>query len=197
MDKRFLSILAIIVIIFIGIFAFSKNSSDKSGTGNDKSNNQTLGVFHPVQSRDHIERGQAHAAYNSDPPSSGPHYNDSGAPAQWGVYAEEVPDEVFIHNEEHGGVIVTYNPNLLSADQVKKLQALFAPPYSDKNFKPNRAVVTPRSKDTKPIELAAWTYTLSLDSFDQAKIEKFYLQRVNHAPEAGGFPHNTPINQAQ
>jgi protein-disulfide isomerase len=35
MDKRFLGILAVIVVIFVGIFAFSQNSGNKSGsTGN-------------------------------------------------------------------------------------------------------------------------------------------------------------------
>lgn len=195
MDKRFLAILAVIVILFIGVFVFSKNSTEKSG--NATNSNQPIGLFHAAQSRDHIERGQAHAPYTSDPASSGPHYSDAGAPALWGVYIEEVPDEVFVHNEEHGGVIVTYNPGVLSEDQIKKIQKLFAPPYSDSNFKPNRAIVTPRTKNTKPIELAAWSYTLNLDVYDQSKIEGFYLKHVNHAPEAGGLPHNTPINQAK
>src|SRR4051812_26779903 len=97
----------------------------------------TLGVSHTEQGRDHIAEGQPHDPYNSDPPSSGPHYSSANAPAPWGVYIQEVPEEVFIHNEEHGGVIITYKPDL-PADQLKKLQALFAPPYSNTNFKPNK-----------------------------------------------------------
>ena len=31
----------------------------------------------PIQGADHIARGQVHAAYNSDPPTSGPHYVDT------------------------------------------------------------------------------------------------------------------------
>jgi protein-disulfide isomerase len=34
MDKRFLSILAVIVLVFVGIFAFSQNSSNSSSGGN-------------------------------------------------------------------------------------------------------------------------------------------------------------------
>ena len=122
-----------------------------------------IGVSHKEQGRNHIAEGAKHDPYSSDPPSSGPHYSDANAPTLWGVYTQEVPEEVFLHNEEHGGVIITYNPKLLPADQLKKLQSLFAPPYSNKTFSPSKAIVTPRSKDTHVIELASWTYTLNLD----------------------------------
>jgi hypothetical protein len=187
MDKRFLIIMATLAVIFVGIFAISSKNNPSP---------PRIGTAHTEQGRQHIPRGQPHEPYNSEPPSSGPHYADSAAPALWGVYIEEVPEEVFIHNEEHGGVIITYRPDL-PKDQIEKLQKLFAPPYSDPGFKPSRAIVTPRSKNTKPIELAAWTYTLSLDRFDKAKLKAFYLQRVGHGPEIGAGPYNSPINQAK
>lgn len=160
-----------------------------------KSKTVLLGVQHPNQGQTHIARGQSHAAYNSDPPSSGPHYNDAGAPTAWGVYTQEVPAEVFVHNEEHGGIIVTYRPDL-PKDQLSKLQKLFAPPYSNPNFRPTKGLVTPRAQDTHPIELAAWTWTLNLDHYDEATIMKFYLQHVGNAPEPTAGPTNTPIDQA-
>lgn len=189
MDKRFLAILAVIIVIFIGIFAFTKKSSDSTRSS------EKIGVYHAEQSPDHITRGQQHQPYNSDPPSSGPHYSDAGAPIPWGVYIQEVADEVFLHNEEHGGVIITYKPDL-PKDQIEKIQKMFAPPYSNPKFKPNKAIVTPRSKNTHPIELAAWNYTLNLDQYDETKIKNFYLQHVSKSPEPTGGPFNTPINQA-
>jgi hypothetical protein len=185
MDKRFLGILGALIIIFGVIFAISSNKTKSP---------PTLGVKHSNQGQTHIQRGQSHPAYNSDPPSSGWHYNDEGAPVPWGAYIQEVPDEVFVHNEEHGGVIITYKPSL-PKDQIAKLQKLFTSPYSDPSFKPNRVVVTPRAKNSKPIEMAAWTYTFSLDSFDQTKLEQFYLQHVGHGPETGVGPFNTPTIQ--
>lgn len=185
-NRVFYGILAVIFIGFGYIFYISKVSKPKEAT---------IGVQHKEQSKNHIARGQQHDPYNSNPPSSGPHYADAGAPAPWGVYTEEVPDEVFLHNEEHGGVIITYRPDL-PADQLKKLQALFAPPYSDKTFSPTKAIVTPRSKNTKPIQLVAWTYTLDLEQYDEATIKQFYLQRIGKAPEPGAGPNNTPINQS-
>jgi len=155
-----------------------------------------IGVNHSSQGEKHITEGQPHEAYNSEPASSGPHYSDANAPANWGVYTQEVAPEVFLHNEEHGGIVVTYNPGLLPADQIKKLQALFVPPYSVKSFTPSKALVTPRAKDTHAIQLASWTWTLNLDRYDEAALVKFYLQHVGKSPEPSAGPNNTPINQA-
>ncbi len=161
-----------------------------------KSKEPLLGVQHADQGEAHIARGQSHLAYNSDPASSGPHYDDTGAPTDWGVYTTAVPDEVFLHNEEHGGVVITYQPNLLPSDQLKKLQALFVPPYSNKSFSPLKALVAPRAKDTHAIELASWRYTLNLDQYNESIIVKFFNQHAGHAPEPTAGPYNTPINQA-
>ena len=183
-NKAFVVIILVVVIAFGGYLLSSQNSKPKE---------TTLGIQHSNQGQEHIAQGKKHEAYNSDPASSGPHYNDASAPAQWGVYTQEVPEEVFIHNEEHGGVIVTYNPTLLPADQLKKLQALFVPPYSNKSFTPIKAIVTPRAKDTHAIELASWTWTLNLDKYDEATLMKFYFQHEGKSPEPTAGPTNTPI----
>lgn len=186
MSKKFIGILGALVVVF-GALLLVKQSQPQVAQ---------VGLQHPNQGQQHIQRGQSHETYNSDPASSGPHYNDSGAPTDWGVYTREVPEEVFVHNEEHGGIIVTYSPSLLAADQLKKLQQLFAPPYSNQKFQPSRFILTPRSKDTHAIELAAWTYTLNFDSYDEATLIQFYEQHVNKSPEAGAQPTNAPIDQA-
>lgn len=181
---------ALIVAIVVGVFGYILIHQ------NSKPKEPIIGVQHKNQGEQHIPEGQKHEAYNSDPASSGPHYNDASAPAPWGVYTQEVPEEVFVHNEEHGGVIITYNPKLLAADQLKKLQALFAPPYSNKDFTPSKAIVTPRSKDTHAIEIASWTYTLNLDQYNEAMLVKYYRQHEGKSPEPAAGPSNTPINQA-
>jgi hypothetical protein len=186
-NKLFLIIVAVLVVGFAGMIIYTKNAKPKE---------EQIGTIHPDLGQKHIQQGAKHDAYNSSPASSGPHYADTTAPAQWGVYTTELTEEVFIHNEEHGGVVVTYNPDLLPQDQVKKLQALFALPYETKDFQPAKFIVTPRSTNTKPIQLAAWRYTLDLDSYDEAKIKKFYSQRAGKAPEPMAGPVNTPINQA-
>ena len=161
-----------------------------------KSREPIIGVLHASQGRTHIERGAAHVGYNSEPASSGPHYQDALTPAQWGIYITEVAPEVFIHNEEHGGVIVTYQPDLLPQDQLKKLRALFAQPYSNKTFSPVKAIIAPRAKNTHAIQIASWLYTLDLDKYVEATIIKYFKQHAGDAPEPSAGPYSKPINQA-
>ena len=47
----------------------------------------------PNQGQEHVNPGQPHAAYNSNPPTSGPHYPD---PLRWGVYDTPQPDEALV-----------------------------------------------------------------------------------------------------
>ncbi len=186
-NKFFIGLIAILIAGTFGYIAITQKSKPKEAI---------IGVSHKEQGRNHIPEGQKHDPYNSDPASSGPHYADANSPTPWGVYTQEVPEEVFLHNEEHGGVVYTYNPKLLSANQLKKLQALFALPYSNKTFSPSKAVVTPRSKDTHSIEIASWSYTLNLDQYDEATLIKYYYQHEGKSPEPAAGPTNTPINQA-
>lgn len=182
---------ALILAIILGFAGFEIVSQVK------KPPEVKLGVKHAEQGRDHISSGQKHPAYNSDPPSSGPHYSDANAPAPWGAYSQQVPEEVFIHNEEHGGVVITYNPKLLNPPQLKRLQNLFTVPYSSKDFSPTKALITPRIKNKHMIEIAAWTYTLNLDRYDEASLMKFYLQHVNKSPEPTAGPNDPPVIQGQ
>ncbi len=185
-NKSFAIVILVLLLGTGGFLAVKQGSTPKEAI---------IGVKHANQGQDHIPRGQKHKDYNSDPASSGPHYNDTGAPAPWGAYTQEVPQEVYVHNEEHGGVIVTYNPKLLSTYEVAKLQKLFTSPYSDRGFTPSKAIVTPRAKDTHAIELAAWTVTFNLDTYNEATLKKFYLQHVSQSPEATAGPSNTPVMQ--
>lgn len=149
---------------------------------NKKPATERLGVEQPDQGRDHIEVGQEHEPYNSDLPSSGPHYSNSQAPARWGIHDQELPPEVFVHNLEHGGIVVAYHPDL-PADQIKKIKELFGSPFSDSKFKPSKPLVFPRAKNSKPIMLAGWRRTLNLDNYDEEKLKQFYLTNVGIAPE--------------
>src|SRR5262245_4907547 len=59
----------------------------------------------PDRGQQHVQQGTA-IPYEDSPPTSGPHWP---VVAKWGVYPEEVPAEVFVHNLEHGGVVILYH----------------------------------------------------------------------------------------
>lgn len=174
MSRTLVIILSIIIGGFITLVAISKSQKQPEEA--------VIGQAHESQGRKHIQSGAEHEPYNSDLPSSGPHYP---SPAPWGISEQEVPDETFIHNLEHGGIVIAYQSDLPQEkiDQLKKVAQNLAvndSPNAKKGFK---VLLTPRSKNTKPVQLAGWTYTLNLDSVDEDKITKFYRQHLNKAPE--------------
>jgi len=89
------------LLLFGGIILVDRG---KNATGEP-----LMGTFFESQGQAHIAVGAAHDPYNSNPPTSGPHYAE---PADWGVYDRELPDEQLIHNLEHGHVWLSYrDPN--------------------------------------------------------------------------------------
>ena len=63
----------------------------------------------PDQGRQHIQP-PATFSYNSNPPTSGSHYNIAGtAPTPTGVHLQPIRDEIQVHNLEHGHIGIQYN----------------------------------------------------------------------------------------
>lgn len=131
-----------------------------------------IGDSVPVQAAKHIEIGQAHDPYDSNPPTSGPHYVE---PAKAGVYASPLPDEQLVHNLEHGYVWISYNPDKTSADVVAKL-ATTVGAYT-------KTILTPRVSDDTSIALVSWGKILKLDSMDETKIDEFVQVNRFKSPE--------------
>ncbi len=131
------------------------------------------------QGQKHIADGEQHEAYNSSPPTSGPHY---GSPAPWGIKNAEIVDEVLLHNLEHGGIVITYKPDL-PADQIEQLKQIATTLPQSKNFNSVKIILAPRAKNDRPVSLLAWTYQEHLDSPDGAKIKEFYLSHLDKGPE--------------
>lgn len=168
-------ILVAIVATMIGIFIV--------GGGAGKSSPQQavtlIGDKHPNQGQKHLKVGETNHNYNSNPPSSGDH---APSPEPWGIKASEVADETLVHNVEHGGIVIAYKPDL-PADQLVKLKQLFGQLTPSSQFNEVKAVLVPRSKNDSPISIAAWTYTLHIDSVDEAKIKQFYDGHLDKGPE--------------
>lgn len=138
------------------------------------------GMFYPSVGAQHIPFGaEPSAPYNSNPPSSGEHYP---GPANWGIYNEEIPDQIFIHNLEHGGIWLAYRP-AVSSSTVRALEDIV------RSFGSAKWVMAPRFANDADIAVAAWTRVLKFDiqgeiSEDQKReIEDFYKAYRNKGPE--------------
>lgn len=85
---------------------------------------------------EHVEPGTT-VRYGTSPPTSGPHYG-AGAPTFTGVHEEPIPNEVQVHNLEHGHVGIQYRPGLDPAlvEELGRVtrsdpQWIFMAPYPD------------------------------------------------------------------
>lgn len=120
----------------------------------------------------HIQPGSAHELYNSNPPTSGPHY---AQPAAWGIYENQLADETLVHNLEHGGIWISYKLDLPDSEKAKLKE--IAGRYKSK------VILVPRTQNDSPIALCAWQRLLKLDSVDEPKITEFIATYKNRGPE--------------
>ncbi len=130
------------------------------------------GIAFPILGREHIPVGTYHSEYNSNPPTSGSHYAKEAA---WGVYQNELPDEQLIHNLEHGGIWISYKPDI---DQEIKTEL-----ESIGNRYKKSVIVAPRVKNDSMIALASWGRLEKLDTFDEVEIINFIDANKNKSPE--------------
>lgn len=132
-----------------------------------------------IEQADHGREHVSSKEYGGDqPPTSGSHAN----PVAWGVYDTEVRDDQVIHNMEHGGIHVSYQPDL-PQDQIEKLKKLLSEPFSNPEFQPKKIVLAPRAANKSPIELSSWRRSESLASYDQKKIEEYITRNLGKSPE--------------
>jgi hypothetical protein len=94
---------------------------------------------------DHTTDINERIKYKTNPPTSGRHFVQV---PQDGAYSKPLTDEQFVHNEEHGRIVIWFQPSL-SADKRADLKALFdADPY--------QMVLTPRRKMPYQVAATAW-----------------------------------------
>lgn len=110
------------------------------------------------QGHEHIASGQK-AKYNSTPGTSGPHYSGQlpGGPGYTGVIPAPVPDEVAVHNLEHGHVGIEYDPAKLPADLKTALEKFT-------NTDNQWVFMAPRSPSPSPLVFTAWTKMVTCQS---------------------------------
>jgi hypothetical protein len=126
------------------------------------------------QGREQLQPDQNYTAYNSTPPTSGPH---DPSPAPCGNSSQPIPNTVQVHDLEHGVVMVQYRPGL-DPSQVTALQTL-GRSYS------SHVIVAPYPNLPTPVAATAWTKLMRLDHADVGKLRRFIDRFRQHGPEAG------------
>ncbi len=124
------------------------------------------------QGRNHIPVSQTFDDYNSNPPTSGPHYAERLA--NWGTYNEEVPQTTLVHNLEHGGVIIHYKDQ--TDAQIDRIDS-FVESYAD------GVIANPNPTIEKPVVLASWTRMQQCDTFNAEAVAGYIREHCNKGPE--------------
>jgi len=140
-----------------------------------------------LQARTHIQVGDSHEPYNTNPPTCGPH----AGLVQADFYDVAPPDENLVHNLEHGYVIIWYDCATLDQVQCQTLKANIkgvmgrvGPVVIASNIK--KLIAVPRSKMDTPIALTSWGRIDTLRANDEKEVMDFINTFREQAPEAGG-----------
>ena len=165
---------AILITISLLIVACSKNA-------NPPDIHQS--VMSPEDlGQEHLNPGERYSSYNSIPPTSGPHDPN---PLRCGIYSNSQRNERFLHTMEHGAVVIGYQVDLISLDQIMELQILGEKFLNDGK----RIVMLPIESLAVPVAVASWGKLLNLRGVDVEKIEEFVAVFENKGPER--FPRSS------
>jgi hypothetical protein len=118
--------------------------------------------------------------YAHYPPASGPHYD---APATWGVYDQPLPEGRWVHNLEHGGIVILYKCPSGCPDLVKQLKDFYASAPQSAQWHEVKLVITPYDKMQHQLAVVAWDWIDEMDSFDSARLLRFYRAHLDQGPE--------------
>jgi len=138
---------------------------DAGGDGADAAPGACLGA--PTQAKltedwVHVPEG-SEIVYQNEPPSSGPHY------AVWATYDvhAELARGYYVHNLEHGGIVLVYRPD--APDEVAQaLRAAYDAIPDDEDCGHRRTVLAQDPELTTPVAVIAADWVMSGDCIDAA-----------------------------
>ena len=133
----------------------------------------------------HVAIG-THVDYDSNPPSSGPHYPVWAAYQTWPTPLQR---EYYVHDMEHGAVVLLYKCDAAAggcASVAAGLEAVRAAlpddPICDKTVRV-RVVITPDPLLDVPVAAAAWGWTYKAKCLDVPSLTQFAKDHYGQGPE--------------
>ena len=125
-----------------------------------------------VTQNDHVEGG---VDYDDHPPVGG---NHDSCWASYGVHDTEIAAENWVHNLEHGAIVLLYNCPDGCDEEVAVLSSVAA------SMPANTVLVSPYSLMESRFAATAWGWRMLLDCADNAEVFiDFYAEHYGNAPE--------------
>lgn len=181
LDWRVLTIGGILLlglVILLLVFMFGGGGGQQDGSA---------GLRQVDAGTTHIAEGTQGSGYTSVPATSGPHWSSADSPGPWGVYSNAQAQERLLHNLEHGGTVIWYQPALLSTEDLAALTSFVQLQVTTERFK---VILVPWSgaNFNHPLAVTAWDWLLYLDTADLDKVRGFIDAHYGDAPEPFGGP---------
>jgi hypothetical protein len=126
----------------------------------------------------HVAEGTS-VTYRSNPPASGTHYP---VWARYEAHGTTVPRPYWVHNLEHGAIVLLHRPDAPAAAVTALRDTLRALPNDPACGHP-RALLTPDPALPRPFAAVAADRTLLGDCVNADAIRQFTLTYRNRAPE--------------
>jgi Protein of unknown function (DUF3105) len=142
-------------------------------TGNE------VGTPVPNEGWIHVVEGSA-VNYQANPPASGPHY------PVWARYEEHftvVARPYWVHNLEHGAVVLLYRPDAPAAT-ISALRAVFQGLPNDPACGSRRSLMTADPLLPRPVAAVAANFVFLADTVDAAAFQNFNTAHRARGPEA-------------
>lgn len=138
-----------------------------------------------MESVAHVQEGEDPGPFNTDPPSSGPHY---ASPLEAGFYHEEdledfgpYPEGHIVHSLEHGYVVFWYNCDAEGVEDCDQLKADLQEVIE--SFDTFKVIAFPWDSLEEPVVITSWGRMHRLDSWSERAASNFVRANRGRAPE--------------
>ena len=129
----------------------------------------------------HIPVDNDPGEYNSDPPTSGPHYAEELDAGFYETNNHQFPAGYLVHNLEHGYVIFWYNCDLLNEAGCAELKSQIRSVMDELGGV--KMIAYPWPSLDVPLALTSWGQLQRFNTFDAEQAKAFYRTNLNQAPE--------------
>jgi len=137
-----------------------------------------LGTPIPDEGRMHVADFSSFANQHH-PPSSGPHYVST---LTTGFYSTPVPEGSYVHNLEHGYIVVLFKRTVNGAVLAEQLQDL-PDRFPAGKYGGVKLIVAPYDDMDTPVVALAWDRELPMNVVSRDHLLGFYRQYVDRGPE--------------
>jgi hypothetical protein len=130
----------------------------------------------------HVPEG-TRIVHTSRPPIGGDHY--STWYPNYGVVEESIDSGYWVHNLEHGAILLLYQCPSSCSDLVDALRGLYdeLPPGHNQRQNGPRVLITPYTDMDHRLAIVAWGHKLEMDELDRNRLIQFYARFIDRGPE--------------